>query len=215
METHVLSRRGDRPRSGLAVLPGIALARGRVHEICGSARRSWAAMVAGATQAPGAAPMADPVLWIRPTWLADRLYPPALTGFFDPGRLLVAAPQRAEDLLWCAEEALRSGLIGVVVADLPAPPGLTPVRRLQLAAEAGAAAGRPGLGLLLTPGDGGAAGVESRWHMAPRHRPGHSEWRLELRRARMAPEGRWRIVAAAADGPPAPGPLALRALPAT
>ena len=46
-------------------------------------------------------------------------------------------------------------------------------------------------GLMLTPGDGGAAGVESRWHMAPRHAPGVEAWALSRRRARTAPVKDW------------------------
>jgi protein ImuA len=45
--------------------------------------------------------------------------------------------------------------------------------------------------LLLTPGEGGAPGVETRWHLAPRPgwaRGGGPRWRLTRLRSRMAPE---------------------------
>jgi protein ImuA len=68
------------------------------------------------------------------------------------------------------------------------------VRRLHLAAQSGAELGkcRP-LGLLLTPGDGGAAGVETRYRMDPAHTPDSPRWRLDRLRARMAPPKSWQL----------------------
>ncbi|MFN3824187.1 MAG: hypothetical protein ACK4GW_13155 [Pseudorhodobacter sp.] len=66
------------------------------------------------------------------------------------------------------------------------------MRRLHLAAGAGMArrgAAAAPLGLLLTPGEGGAAGVESRWRM--RHCPGG--WHLSQLRARMDPPRDWTL----------------------
>jgi protein ImuA len=101
------------------------------------------------------------------------------------------------------EEALRSGTAPLVVAEVLSPPGLTPIRRLHLAAEAGSqAAHRDGttapIGLILLPGQGGAQGVESRWHMTPR--PSRSllwsdegAWTLTRLRARLAPPAAWAL----------------------
>lgn len=169
---------------GLGLQEG--LLRGRVHELCGPARHVLAALLMQADPAPQA-----PVLWIAPKWLAESFHPEGLAAFSDPGRMIFAGASQAQDLLWAMEEALRSGAVPLVIADLTEIPGLTPVRRLHLAAEAGMArrggvADAP-LGLLLTPGDGGAAGVESRWRMAPH--PGG--WRLSRERARMAPPKDW------------------------
>ena len=174
---------------------GLSLARGRVHEVCGPARTALAALILGESQGP--------VLWISPGWLPERLYPPGLAELADPGRILFARARRPEDLLWSLEEALRSGAVPLVLADLPSPPALTPVRRLHLAAETGAEAARhagrlPPLGLLLTPDMGGAQGIESRWHMAPTASgmtafDYRAAWVLTRLRARTDPPARWHV----------------------
>jgi protein ImuA len=187
-----LSRQSHRPPPGVAFLGDLALATARVHEACGAARRTFALVLAGA--------MTGPVLWIAPGWSTGRLNPDGMLDLVDPGRLVFATPRRAEDLLWTMEEALRAGAVPLVVADLPGPPALTPVRRLQLAAETGAAEGacRP-LGLILTP-TGAAPGVETRWSLAPRHPDTRTEaWDLRRLRARTLPEAAWSL-AAGPDG---------------
>lgn len=189
MPTHLLTRAPERKRPQLALHPGITLTRARAHEVCGPARWTFALALAGQSRGP--------VLWIAPGWERDRLNPDGMAAFVDPGRFLFVHPRRGEDLLWCAEEALRAGAVALVVTELPDPPALTPVRRLHLAAEAGAETGAdcgaPPLGLLLTPGDGGAPGIESRWHMAPAHEGSARRWRLERRRARSAPPRAWTL----------------------
>ena len=206
------SHRHDRP--GLTLLGRFRLAGARAHEVCGPARRRLALWLVARTQGP--------VIWIRPAWHPDRLHMAGVRAEIDPARLILVEPDRPEDLLWSMEEALRAGVGTMVVADLPEPPGLTPVRRLHLAAEAGAAAqGSLSLGLIVTPGDGGAAGVESRWRLDPAHggavperadwedddgigpsvRAEGEGWRLTRLRARDAGPGEW-AVRRGADGRP-------------
>ncbi len=173
----------------LELAPGATLALARAHEIAGPARTALALLIAGRT--------AGPVLWLQPAWEPSRPMGDGVCAMLDPGRLLLARGRRMVDLLWSAEEALRSGEVPLVVALLPEPPsGLTPVRRLHLAAEAGARAGAPPIMLLLLPGEGQAAGVESRWHVAPAPgwaRDGIPRWRLARTRSRMAPEKSWEM----------------------
>jgi protein ImuA len=138
--------------------------------------------------------MQGPVFWISPPWTVEQLYPQGIKHLLHPGRVTFLSPTRAEDVLWTLEEVLRSGEVPLAIGDLPGIPALTPVRRLHLAAEqGGAAAGRLPLGLILTPGDGGAAGVESRWQMTPRHARELNSWDLKRLRARTAPVKDWRV----------------------
>jgi len=186
---HILTNRPTRPdpENGAPLLGDLRLARARVHEFCGASRHTLALTLAGQ--------LTGPVFWITPAWAAANLNAPAIRRFLNPGRITFFNPGRAEDLLWTMEEALRAGAVPLVIADLPGPPGLTPVRRLHLAAETGAAEGQvTPLGVLLTPGDGGAQGVESRWSLTPRHRGDRAlAWELQRRRARTAPERTWAV----------------------
>ena len=186
MDASLLTRHSHTTRPGLSVLEGMSLAPARLHEICGPARHRLALLVAAATTGP--------VFWITPDWQGDRLNPDGMAPLVGPERFTFVSPRRAPDLLWTLEEVLRAGAVPLAVAEVPDLPGLTAVRRLHLAAETGAAeTGRAPLGLILTPGEGGAPGVESRWHMAPAHAPGQPGWRLERRRARTLPPAAWRM----------------------
>ncbi|MBK8439267.1 MAG: hypothetical protein IPL38_07035 [Rhodobacter sp.] len=192
-----LDRRIPRPLQPLPGGPdgGLALLRGRVHEVCGPARAVLAAMVMERSEGP--------VLWVFPGWLPDRVYPGGLVEFANPARLIMARARRPEDILWTVEEGLRSGAVPLVVAELPTPPALTPVRRMNLAAEAGAEVAHhwrriAPLGLLLTPQDGGAQGAESRWHMDHALSRStllerHHAWTLSRRRARSDPPAAWHL----------------------
>ncbi|WP_425098049.1 ImuA family protein [Tropicibacter sp. S64] len=187
----LLSRRPHRPPEALTLWEEVRLPMARVHELCGRARRTLALWLAGQ--------MTGDVFWIAPErgravdmGGANGLNPDGMVRWVQPGRVVFVSPRNTADLMWCMEEVLRSGAVPLVVLDLAEPPAMTPVRRLHLAAETGAAVGlcQP-LGLLLTPGSGGAAGIETRWSLDPAHRAGRDLWRLERLRARMLPPQGW------------------------
>ena len=190
MPIPLLTPSGGKTRPAQTLLGPLRLDRGRVHEFCGPARHMLALILLHATSGPA--------VWAHPGWQTERLMCDGVAPLADPGRLILAQAHRGDDVLWTIEEALRSGAVPLVVAELPVLPGLTAVRRLQLAAEAGAEAAQalgllPPLGLLLTPGQGGAPGVESRWQMTPRHAPGVTGWQLARLRARNAPPADWQV----------------------
>jgi protein ImuA len=170
--------------------------------VAGAARRVFGLLAARR--------LSGPVLWFAPRGGAERLAGDGMAAFLEPGRLILGEGRGAPELLWAAEEALRTGTAPLVVAELPAPPGLTPVRRLHLAAVAGAGRGAAPIMLLLTPEAGGAPGVETRWRIDPAPgwaRDGLPHWRLLRSRARMAPAAAWelRFAGGALAAVPAPG----------
>ena len=205
-----IHHRAPRRAEPQQVLAGeLTLQRGRVHELCGPSRLMLAARIMGKCQGP--------VIWIRPGWAAERLNAAGLQPLADPSRLILVQAPRDESLLWAAEEALRSGAAPLVIAELLAPPALTPTRRLHLAAETGAeAARRDGatapLGLILLPGQGGAQGVESRWHLAPAPSrallwSGEDSFTLTRLRARLLPPASWTLHTRPKDEDLEPRPL--------
>ncbi|WP_245243044.1 hypothetical protein [Pararhodobacter sp. SW119] len=189
------------PLPPLDLVPMMGLARGRVHEVCGLSRHVLALALAGRAQAEG------PVLWLRPSWGAEGFHPRGMRPFADPGALIFVACPRAPDILWTAEEALSSGAVALVVAELAAPPDLRQVRRLHRAAAAGVAraGGLAGVGkgqcaplgvlTMQERADSRIAGVESRWALHPLLAAGADRpaWRLERLQARAAPPGAWPL----------------------
>ena len=186
MSNPLLDRAPWRDRPQLQLAPGLTLPRARLHEACGRARFTFALWLAAQTEGP--------IFWIAPSWLPHQLNADGIVGFTNPARFTFVSPLRPEDVLWSMEEVLRAGLVPLVVADIPGPPGLTAVRRMHLAAETGATEGKvTPTGLLLTPGTGGAPGIETRWQMEPDHGQDRSHWHLTRLRARTAPVQSWQV----------------------
>ncbi|MCC0076495.1 MAG: hypothetical protein H6898_07895 [Rhodobacter sp.] len=172
-------------------VPQMALARGRVHEVAGPARRTLAALAAGMAGGEG------PVLWLQPGWASEGLCAQGLRPLVaDPGALILARATTTLDLLWAAEEALRAGSVALVIAALPEPPDLRQIRRLHLAAEDGLTrnrrAGPAPLGLVYAQDSaaGRCPGVESRWALHPLPAGG---WRLDRLLARGQPPADWTL----------------------
>ena len=156
-----------------------------MHEVCGPGATGFAAICA--------ARGAGPVLWVREGWRSEGLNPVGLSGFFDPDRLLIAQADTQAEVLAVAEEALRDGAVPTVVIELSQPLGLTPGRRLQLAAKAGRSTG-----LCLIGMDMGSNAAETRWHAAPVLVPDgaalDSPWmRWEVIKNKSGTIGAWQV----------------------
>lgn len=124
---------------------------GRAHEVTGPGSVAFAAMVCGQAN--------KDTFWFVESWIADELNPNGLSPYCDPKRLLIGRCPSAIDMMASAEDALRSGAVSMVVAELNKPLTLTAGRRLQLAAKAGNATG-----LFIIPKDAGSNSAETRWH---------------------------------------------------
>jgi cell division inhibitor SulA/protein ImuA len=126
------------------------------------------------------------VAWINPPHLP---YAPALALAGVPlEACLVVRPASAEDALWSADQALRSGACGAALFWLPGRTDYAWLRRLQVAAEAGRT-----LAVLFRPTSAAA-------HATPAH----------LRVAVSRREGLLQVSLPKRRGPPLVRPIALR-----
>jgi protein ImuA len=175
-----------------------------------------------------AGPCTGPVLWClrRPD-----LYGPGLAAHgLDPGRLVLVAARRDEDILWAVEEGLRTGAaagLAAVVGEIGRLP-MAAGRRLQLAAEHSGV-----IALLLRRWRNAAEATAersrptaavTRWRVgalpskdiAAMPGIGRPRWRVELMRVRGGVPASWevevadatghvRVSAELADRPAAPG----------
>jgi len=103
-----------------------------------------------------------PTLWLTESWQREQLNPGGLAMFCDPQKIVLARATSQLEMLAASEEALRSGAISTLVAELSKPLTFTMGRRLQLAAEIGKATGI----FLVSEGMGNNA-AETRWHCSP------------------------------------------------
>src|SRR3954465_2009326 len=130
---------------------GGGLALGSLHELAPAAALHLGAAAGFALALAARADARKYTLWIQPDFAgqeAGMLYGPGLTALGLPmQRLLILRVARPADVLWAMEEALKSRVLGSVIAGLTqdgAAADLTATRRLVLAAREGG-----GLGFLL------------------------------------------------------------------
>lgn len=173
-------------------LPWGGLPMAALHEIRGSLASGLTAALAGRLLGAGKGALvwcADAALTRR----QGRLYGPGLARLgIDADRLLLVQCRNAQEVLWAAHEALASSAVAAVVIELERL-DLLAGRRLQLAAEAGGAAG-----LILRfgkPDDAPSAAV-TRWRAEPffvNDLNAYRCWSLDLWRVKGGVPGHWLV----------------------
>lgn len=215
-----------------AALPGGGLALGALHEVAGAGADVEHGAAAALFAAGVLARTRGPVLWVSAR--QDLFGPGLAAGGLDADRVLHVEAGRA--VLDAMEEGLRLGCPGGVVGEVEGRFGLTPSRRLQLAAEA---SGVVAFAIRRSrvhddPALAAPSAAVTRWRIAclPSVPPlpqapsvpglGRARWRLDLLRARGGAPSSWiveagdapdhlRLVAGLADGQAAAEPGTRRA----
>tara|TARA_A100001011_G_scaffold166138_1_gene174854 strand:+ start:26 stop:700 length:675 start_codon:yes stop_codon:yes gene_type:complete len=138
--------------------PNIYLKIGRIHEICGPAKTRVAILVGAKTKGL--------IVWIRPDWENSIINTDSISNWFSPNQLLLINAKNKNDILFATEEVLRSGLSEVTITELPVIPSALQMRRIRLAITSGVKLNntKKPLGLILSPNEGGATNIESRWY---------------------------------------------------
>lgn len=174
------------PDSGIKLLPQAFLAWNRVHECKGTSKIIFALWLA--QKAKGT------ILWINETHNQETLNPDGIYPYVNPAQFLFANIRHKEDILWCTEEAMRYAACPLIIVNISSfNPGLTPIRRINLA---GGKTKENVMVILLTSDKyEGVQGVETRWNMEPIHDDTNlkRKWRLQRLKARMAPPKLWAI----------------------
>ena len=154
---------------------------GRAHEVCGPGAHVFALALAARS--------GGQIIWVREAWRAEQINPMGFADYFDPELLLVASTDNQAEALAVKEEALRSGAVPLVVAELSKPLSLVAGRRLQLAARDGNS-----LSLAIIPEGMGSNAAETRWRCAPVFDPADStRQRWDLIKNKSGTLGAWYV----------------------
>lgn len=167
----------------VALTDDLRLQKGRIHEVMGPARASFAGIVAGATLGS--------IIWIGRDKTIRSIHPDTLSQFFAPGRMLSINCLSRKEILWAGEQALQAQEAGCVVLELALGPNLTESRRLQLAAEEGG-----GIGLVLIDTRAQTSSAQTRWQC--RSLPTEKienlpEWEWRLTKDKAGRAARWQV----------------------
>ena len=136
----------------------------RYHEVTGTGAFSFASICCGTTTGM--------TLWFVERWVREGINPMGLQRYCDPHRVLIGKCNDAADVLAATE-----------------PLSLTAGRRLQLAAEAGAATG-----LMIVRDGMGSNATQTRWQVSPVFSPDDStQMRWSLNKNKSGTKMNWDI----------------------
>jgi protein ImuA len=128
----------------------LAIMRGCVHELTGQSADVLALVLASALK--GA------VIWIGHWRQIASLTPSGMSRFVDPARVTLVIANDRREVLWAAEQALRTQGVACVIFEVSEGPNLTESRRLQIACEESGATG-----LALISGQTQTSAAQTRW----------------------------------------------------
>ncbi len=161
----------------------IKLKKGRIHEVTGDARASFAGVVAKKISAS--------VIWIGRKKTIRSIHPTALEKFMNPGQIITVTCLSRKEVLWASEQALKSQGANLVISEMELGPNLTESRRLQLAAEQGVSTG-----LVLISRNAQTSSAQTRWDCYPiLKNPADNmpQWHWLLTKNKAGSTGSWQV----------------------
>ena len=183
-------------KNNVALPNGVQLISGRVHEVTGASADGFIASVLGRTQGH--------IVWIGRARDINSICPQAAQRFFCPSRLICVEALSRKEILWAAEQALRSQGASAIVVELSRGPDLTESRRLQISAEQGKT-----LGLIRIGKTAQSSAAQTRWDcravlpplsVANDHAvsgdhiwPHNQIWKWEMTKNKNGQTGRWTV----------------------
>ena len=168
------------PVHGALVLDDkLSIMRGRVHELTGQGRDVLALALCACSSGT--------LVWIGTRREVDALAPTGLREFVDPSRFILVVGSHRREILWAAEQALRTRGVACVTFQLSEGPDLTESRRLQIAAESSGATG-----LILLSGQAQVSAAQTRWQCEPVC-DGQTEWVWRCEKNKRGRLGRWKV----------------------
>lgn len=167
------------PRDELCLVAPLFLSKGRVHEVTGDSADMFAILTASR--------LCGPIIWIGLERNISSLAPTALQDFLDPARIILTEGICRKEVLWAAEQALRSPCAQCVIIELSNGPNLRESRRLQIAAEEGG-----GIGLIIIHGRAHTSACETRWNCEASN-AAHNGWSWTLTKNRKGELGAWQV----------------------